>query len=241
MKAVTTIFAWVLAMLSSAALADWEQVPGEASAVAVSANGEVWAIGGVRESGGFGVYRWNGAEFEKAIGIAGIRIAVDPRGFPWVVDSFHNVRRWTGRHWENLPGWGKDIGIGANGSVWSVGLEGGLYEFRRGRFEKRFPGRFEHVAVAPDGEPWIIDEKQELARQGTSGWESFRSGTASVSIGANGAMWVLDATGGVYRLGDASGLWFRREGRFREISVGPDGAPWAVTADRRIFRWLPED
>ena len=241
MKALTAVFTLLVALFSSGAFADWEQVPGEAIAIAVGANGEVWAIGGARESGGFGVYHWNGVEFEKAAGIAGMRIAVDPRGFPWVVDSFNNVRRWTGRYWENLPGWSKDVGIGANGSIWSVGLEGGLYEFRRGRFEKRFPGRFERIAVAPDGEPWSIDEKQDLARKGTTGWESFRSGTASVSIGANGAVWVLDATGLVFRLGDASGLWLRRVGRFREICVGPDGAPWAVTADRRIFRWLPED
>jgi hypothetical protein len=226
-------------LLSHAAQAYWEQVPGEASAIAVGADGDVWAIGTIRESGGYGVYHWDGAQFAKAAGIAGVRIAVDPRGFPWVVDSFNNVRRWTGRHWENLPGWGKDVGIGANGSVWSVGLEGGLNELRGARFEKRYPGRFERIAVAPDGEPWPIDERLQLVRRGPTGFESVRSATADIAIAPEGTPWILDATGLLYSL-DATGLWARREGRFRQVSIGPYGQAWAVSADNRVFRGAPD-
>jgi len=236
---LSRLLAVSLALFPPIAFAYWEQVPGEAMAIGVGANGAVWTIGTIRESGGYGVYRWDGVQFEKAAGIAGVRIAVDPHGNPWVVDSFNNVRRWSRGSWENLPGWGKDVAIGANGSVWAVGLEGGLYEFRGHRFEKIYPGGFVRIATGPAGEPWPIDEKQHLVRRGPTGWESLRSATAGVAIGGNGAVWILDSAGVVYRLDD-NGYWLRREGRFREIAAGPDG-PWAVTFDQRIFRWLPDD
>jgi hypothetical protein len=239
MNAFHAFLAAMAVLLSPCVHAYWEQVPGEASAIAVGANGDVWAIGTIRESGGYGVYRWDGAQFAKAKGIAGVRIAVDPRGFPWVVDSFNNVRRWNGRYWQNLPGWGMDVAIGANGAVWSVGLEGGLHEFRGTRFEKRYPGRFERVGVTPEGEPWPIDEKRELFRPGPNGFESVRSATAAIVIAPEGTAWILDGGGALYSL-DATGLWTRREGRFREVAMGPYGQAWALSADNRIFRGMPE-
>jgi hypothetical protein len=239
MRKIVASVGALAALLSYPSHAFWEQVPGEASAIAVGANGDVWAIGTIRESGGYGVYHWDGLQFEKAKGIAGVRVAVDRRGFPWVVDSFNNVRRWNGRYWQNLPGWGKDVAVGANGTVWSVGLEGGLYEFRGARFEKRFPGRFERIGVAPDGEPWPIDEKQELVRPGANGFESVRSGTADIVIAPEGTPWVLDGGGLLYSL-DPTGLWTRREGRFKEVAIGPYGQAWAVSADNRVFRGIPD-
>jgi hypothetical protein len=237
-----TISAWctvALVLLSQAAPAYWEQMPGAARAIAMGANGAVWAIGMDRQAGGYGVYRWDGARFQQVPGIAGVRLAVDPRGNPWVVDSFSNVRRWTGRSWENLPGWGKDVAAGANGSLWSVGLEGGLYEFRGQRFEKVFPGRFERVAVTPNGVPWAVNEGHGLALRGPSDWVPMRPDVASVTIGASGAVWVLDGDGYAQEL-LADGSWLPRGGPFREIALGPDGLPWALTADYRILRGVPE-
>jgi hypothetical protein len=232
--------ACLLALTSPMALAYWEQIPGEATAIAIGANGSVWTIGTIRESGGYGVYRWDGVQFEKAPGISGVRIAVDPRGNPWVVDSFNNVRRWNRGAWENLPGWGKDVAIGADGSVWSVGLEGGLWRFRGQRFEKVYPGGFQRIAVAPDGEPWAVDEKLQVVRRGEWGWQPLRPSTRSIGIGAEGSVWIVDNESRVQML-DASGGWLRQDGRFNEIAVGPDGRAWAVTADNRIFRQIPGD
>ena len=141
--------ALLLALASPIAFGYWEQVPGEASAIAIGPEGAVWTVGTDRESGGFGIYRWDGAQFRKAPGIAGVRIAVDARGNPWVVDSFNNVRRWSASAWQNLPGWGKDVATGADGSVWSVGLEGGLWQFRGQRFEKIYP-------ADSRASPWVL-------------------------------------------------------------------------------------
>jgi len=231
--------ALLLALASPIAFGYWEQVPGEASAIAIGPEGAVWTVGTDRESGGFGIYRWDGAQFRKAPGIAGVRIAVDARGNPWVVDSFNNVRRWSASAWQNLPGWGKDVATGADGSVWSVGLEGGLWQFRGQRFEKIYPGGFARVAVGPDGEPWAVDDKGQLVRRSASGWESVRSGTAAIAMGPNRAIWVLD-TAQAANVFEPDVGWLRRGGPFREIAVGPDGVAWAVTQDFRIFRRMED-
>jgi hypothetical protein len=219
--------------------AEWEQVPGEASAIAIGANGEVWAVSGsLREPGGYAVYHWNGERFARVPGAAAVRIAVDPFGNPWVVDSFNNLVHWSGGAWQKVRGSAKDVGIGADGSVWTVGIEGGLYQYRAGNLEKRFPGNFVRVAVDSSGEPWPIDGTMTLMKRSDSGWQPLRPATMSVALGPS-SMWVLDNSGATWRL-DANGNWLHRRGRFKEIAVGPDGMPWTVTLDNRVFRRIPD-
>jgi hypothetical protein len=50
-----------------------------------------------------------------------VRIDVDPSGKPWVVNDRDDIYRWDGARWIRLPGKAKDIGVGADGSVWIIG------------------------------------------------------------------------------------------------------------------------
>jgi len=52
-----------------------------------------------------------------------MRIAVDPSGAPWVVNVNGNIYSRASGSWQLMPGLAKDIGIGADGSVWVIGTD----------------------------------------------------------------------------------------------------------------------
>ena len=63
--------------------------------IGVGANGIAWVIGvNVDSVDGFGVYRWDGSNWEAMPG-AGFFITVGPRGDPWVVNSHNDIYRWS--------------------------------------------------------------------------------------------------------------------------------------------------
>ncbi len=92
-------------------------VVGAAEDIGVGADNTVWVIGRNPEAGGYGIYKFTGSNWTKIAGSA-LRIAVNPSGNAWVINKFDNVYERKGNSWEmksNLTG--KDIGIGANGTV----------------------------------------------------------------------------------------------------------------------------
>jgi hypothetical protein len=100
----------------------------------------VWVIGNNSVQGGFGVHYWNGDQDHwtgnKWVPIdgGGVRIAVMPSGTPWIVNSAGKIFQRTVTGWQQLPGSAKDIGIGANGSVFVIGTDAvqggsGVYRF----------------------------------------------------------------------------------------------------------------
>jgi hypothetical protein len=89
---------------------------------------DVWSFSNTTVSGGyFTIQRWTGSTWTSVSGAA-VRIAVDPVGKPWVVNS-QNIYGWSGSSWIAVPGAATDVGIGANGDVWAIGVaavSGGL-------------------------------------------------------------------------------------------------------------------
>jgi len=45
------------------------------------------------------------------------------KGHPWVVNSNGNIYSRASGNWQQLPGLAKDIGVGADGSVWVIGMD----------------------------------------------------------------------------------------------------------------------
>jgi hypothetical protein len=75
----------------------WKQLPGLAKDIGVSFDGSVWVIGTnlVNTPNDFGVFRWDGTEWEQAAG-GGVRISVEdslPGGRPWIVNSAGQIFR----------------------------------------------------------------------------------------------------------------------------------------------------
>jgi len=68
----------------------WTLEPDLATDIAAGANGSVWIVGTNTLPGGYGLLEWNGASWVPQAGGA-VRIAVDPDGNPWIINSSHQI------------------------------------------------------------------------------------------------------------------------------------------------------
>ena len=101
----------------------WEQLGNFKAKDIATGGGAVWATG---QDGG--IYQLLNNEWVKKPGAAE-RITVDSDGFPWVINSNHNILKWNPNinQWYQWNGFGSDIGVTLgvkkNGSVWLIGTD----------------------------------------------------------------------------------------------------------------------
>lgn len=143
----------------------WRQTDGLARDIGVGANGAVWVIGTNPVPGGFGIYRWNGQNWDSVPGGA-VRIAVDRQGAPWVVNSSNVIYRWAGGGWQQLPGAAYDVGVGANNVAWVIGTNptpGGFGIYRwNGQNWDSVPGGAVRISVDPAGRAWVVNSSNQI-------------------------------------------------------------------------------
>jgi hypothetical protein len=150
----------------------WEELPGLAHDIGIGADGSVWVIGTDAQPGGFGIYKWNGSGWNQVAGTA-VRVAVDPRGNPWVVNQAGGILEFVAGTWRQLPGAGTDIGVGPDGTVWVVGTVPSTTGQGSGVFR------------------W----------NGVDAWRQVRGGAVSVSAGPGGGAWITDRALGIFYWG----------------------------------------
>jgi ADP-heptose:LPS heptosyltransferase len=147
------------------------------------------------------------------------------------------------RSWDELPGLAREISVGADGSIWCLGMG----EFPRGFSIHRWnndhwdhiEGAAVRIAVGVNGEIWTVDRNHEIRAFGTDVWNP-RSGLArEIAAGADGSVWSVGADniapGGAaisIRSGDD---WRHIDGAAVKIAIGPDG-PWILNSAGQIFR-----
>lgn len=231
----------------------WVRVPGEARDIGVGADGTVWVLGANSyRNGGFDFFD-AGADYDFGLFVldefgwlefpgAGLRLDVDPDGYPWVVNSDQEIWRLTAFGWQRVPGWATDIGIGADGSVWVLGVDeqrGGYDVYRyTGLGWQEVHGTGVRIDVGPDGVPWVINHDDHIFRLRGDTWEELPGLAKDIGIGADGSVWVIgtnDRAGGygIYTWDDDG--WLKIRGSARQVSVGPDGNPWVVNRQGRIY------
>lgn len=103
----------------------WQQMPGTATDIGIGSDGSTFIVGtqDVSGSGGKNILKWNGADWSVMPECAGIHIAVDPTGIPYVSNLSNIVYKYDGTYfWNPINGVAAtDIGIGADGSVFVTG------------------------------------------------------------------------------------------------------------------------
>lgn len=145
-----------------------------------------------------------------------------------------------------VAGSARDIGIGANGSVWVVGtnrVNASGYEIYRwtGLGWQGMPGEASRIAVDPSGNAWIVNEAGDIWRFNGSGWQGMPGKARDIGIGANGAVWVVgtnrvNANGyEVFRWNGSN--WSVVPGQASRIAVDPSGNPWITNDSQGIWRW----
>ncbi|MEO8186503.1 MAG: tectonin domain-containing protein [Burkholderiaceae bacterium] len=239
----TQVFAGVLlSLFSTLVFAQWELLPGLATDIGVGARGDAMAVGVDRVEGGHSLYRWVGSDWQIVSGGA-VRVEVDPQGNPWVVNSAGQILRAGTAGWQQLPGLASDIGIGANGSVWVVGVTpapGGFTIHRwNGRDWDLVPGGAVRIDVDPRGNPWVVNDAGNILRRTTNGqWQRLAGNATAVTLTTDGTAWMLgsDRVPGGYSIQRWNGQrWRRVNGGGVALSAGT--APWLINSDNQIFRW----
>ena len=161
-----------------------------------------------------------------------------------------------GWRWESVPGEASDIAVGGDGSVWSVGVDGGtVRRLRDGRWEP-MGGSGVRVAVDGAGVVWTAGADGTVGRldggtwtpvtsegipAGTSGGEAV-SGALDIGAGCDGSIWVTGraADGGGHPVLRWDGArWERTGGTAVAVSVAPNGLPWTVDETGAISRRTP--
>jgi hypothetical protein len=141
----------------------------------------------------------------------------------------------------------KDIGIGSNGAVWSIGshlVGGGDYTVyqRNGSGWLPTDGYARHVAVAPDGTPWVVKDNGEIYRRTGGQWQRLPGLARDIGVGADGTAWAIGLNPmpggfGVFRWNGSN--WTQIDGGAVRIAVTPTGTPWAVNDRGEIFNRGP--
>jgi hypothetical protein len=146
--------------------AGWQQLPGLARDIGIGANGSVWVVGVTPTPGGFTIHRWNGRDWDLVPGGA-VRIDVDPRGTPWVVNDRGDIlRRTPSGQWQRLPGSATAVTIATDGTAWMLGSDPvpGGYSIQRwnGQRWRRVNGG--GVALSAGTTPWLVNSDNQIFR-----------------------------------------------------------------------------
>jgi hypothetical protein len=94
----------------------WQQVPGQAKDIGAGVDGTVVHVGLSNT-----MYRWNGSGWSDSFGADALHVAIDPQGNPWTIGAAGQIARYRNTTKQVVPGEGKDVAVGANGSVFVIG------------------------------------------------------------------------------------------------------------------------
>jgi streptogramin lyase len=184
---------------------NWEKLPGSARDIAIGADGSVWSIGTLQfPDGDSPAQKWTGSDWALAPGGGGVRIAVDPQGIPWILNTLGAIYKASSSDvstilWgDPLIGAGHDISIGADGSVWLIGTLGPDDQGVVFKWDGRGWAPSDHlgarIGVGPAGEPWIIDSAARIYRQSSADlnaeWIQLPDSARELAIN-QGDVWIV--------------------------------------------------
>lgn len=147
--------------------------------------------------------------------------------------------------WDLLPGAAKDIGVGADGSVWVIGTsrESGGYTIhgwdkdRNGWY--KVVGGAVRIDVEPNGTPWVVNSSGNIYRWDGRRWEQKPGAAKDIGIGGDGSIWVIGtgAVSGGYSIHKWNGsAWDKVKGGAVRVDVDAQGIPWVVNSAGNIYR-----
>jgi hypothetical protein len=232
----------------------WKLVAGSVSMIAVSANGDVWALGTTAiSSRGVSVLKHLGEDWVTVPSSGAVNLAVDPSGVPWIIDANGTLARGSDSSvqasWIDVASNVLDIAFGARGDAWLIGNDQNLYLMVGGGFQADGVTRLAvSLAVTPAGVPWIVDVVERVFERSSSsptetGW-TFRHGTgaADISIAPDGTVFVLGDTlgpgGRLAKYLNRDQAWVPLDETVggKAIAAGPSDL-WIVDSQSRIYRY----
>ena len=164
------------------------------------------------------------------------RVATCGNGEVWGLNS-GKVYRWNGSSWESHFGTLRAIDCGIDGTVWGLDLDSNLMRRNAdGSWTPVGPTQAGEIGVGSAQQAAIIKMDTTAHRWNGQTFEPFpSSGFRQISVGADGAVWAINANGGVVRWTKAG--WAPVMGLFRQVAVGTNNHVWAINARGEVFRF----
>ncbi len=234
--------------MSATASAGFRLLPGAANDVAQGPERGLFVIGTNPLPDGFGIYGWNGTAWHGING-AGVTIAVAADGDPLVINSAHRVFERIQVSpgvlgWLEAPGTLNDIAVNQNNVLWGIGTNPlpdgfGIYRWT-GTAWVGLPGAGVKIAVAPNGDPIVVNSAHQAYAWDGHGWLPLPGRVTDIAEGPDGALWGVGTNPvnggfGVYLF--TSRGWVGVPGGAVDISVGPTGLPAVVNSSHHIYVW----
>jgi tectonin-like protein/thiol-activated cytolysin len=150
------------------------------------------------------------------------------------------------QEWQLMDGKARDVGVGADGSVWIIGTNavGGSHDIwrRNGTGWTNIPGGAERIAVDPTGNAWVINNTHDIYHFDGSKFVLVPGKANDIGVGANGTVWVIGnnpLSGGfdIYRSTNNGAAWALIPGAAVRISVDQSGNAWAINDGGNIYRY----
>lgn len=215
-----------------------------ATSIGVGSNDSAWILGcgGKEAAGNNSLFQLKNGTWSTVTG-AGVQIAVSPEGIPWVVNNKGELYKWKNGAFELVPidciTW---VGVGSNETAWAVGCGGkeadgnnGIFQLSNGSWVK-VTGAGVQLAVSPEGNPWVLNNKGEVYRWNGSAFEQApQTCAAAIGVGANGMAWAISCSAeSVLQL--KNGAWAPGNGTAKQIAVSPEGTPWLINDQGAVLR-----
>ncbi|RYU85879.1 hypothetical protein EWM62_18760 [Mucilaginibacter terrigena] len=222
----------------------------EGKDVGIGADGSIFIIGidSTSASSGYSISKLVNNTLTKLPDCGAVRVAVSPAGVPWVVTKAHKILKYNGTGWDEMPGSGSDIAIGANGAVFAIGTietspTGGnnIMKWTGTAWEDMLDCAAIRIAVTPAGIPWVVNKSGLVyVFGGEYLWKAFDNVLASdIGIGADGSVFVTGKN-----TGDTNPDIFKWDGTANwtnlnisggtNISVAPDGKAWWLDKENML-------
>jgi len=98
------------------------------------------------------------------------------------------------------------------------------------------------IGVGRNGAVWATATNGSIFRWSGSSWESIIGGAARVAVDAEGAAWVVNDYGDIYKYDTSTKYWELKPGSAKDIAIGGDGSVWvigsnAVQGGYDIYKW----
>lgn len=215
--------------------------------VGIGADGSVFVTSRTEVSvtGGYSVLKWTGSKWSKMRECAGVRIAVSPNGIPWVVNKSNKIFRYNPSTdlWTEMPGRGTDIGIGADGTVYTLGdvevsVTGGFAINKWNASNNSWTTIPEcagvRIAVAPNGNPWVVNKSHIVFQYvpGNPYWTQWFTNGNDIAFDNSGSAYIISNTSAgsagnfsILKL-TSGGALSTLSGSGTNIGAGPAGVRW---------------
>ena len=205
-------------------LLSWRRVRGEASWLAVGADGTVVTIDAENT-----VWRWKGGNTWTPLTGKFRRAAVAGNGVVWGIDLQNRVRRNATGQWLDAGIDASEIAVGPKEEVWALGPSGniGRFDAQTRQWQGVPGGPAKAIAVGKDGEGWIIDATGTVQLLNPATPIPGIVAT-SLAIGPEGTVYATTAERQLFWLDPRERQWKPATGVAAAVAVGPAGTPWII-------------